>query len=63
MGRKRTGKWRIEDDALCVELTEYAESGCYEVWLASPKIELRPTGPGIQVEGVLQKSEARKPRQ
>jgi hypothetical protein len=60
MGRTRTGSWRIEDGELCVKLTEEAESGCYEVWVAGAKFELRPIGPSIRAEGVLQKPAARK---
>jgi hypothetical protein len=55
IGRARTGKWRIENDELCVELADQAESGCYEVWLAGTTVELRPTGRGASVQGVLQK--------
>jgi hypothetical protein len=58
--RTRTGSWRIEDGELCVKLTEEAESGCYEVWVAGAKFELRPIGPSIRAEGVLQKPAARK---
>jgi hypothetical protein len=55
MGRARVGQWQVKDDELCVELTDQADSGCYEVWLAGTKVELRPTGRGLPVQGVLQK--------
>jgi hypothetical protein len=58
----RTGKWRIEDDELCVELAEEAESGCYEVWPAGTKVELRPSGHGLVVQGVLRRPEGRASR-
>jgi hypothetical protein len=59
MGRTRVGKWRIEEDELCVDLGDQADSGCYEVWLAGKKVELRPTGRGLTVQGVLQKPAGR----
>jgi hypothetical protein len=55
MGLARTGKWRIEDDQLCIELTTAADSGCYEVWGSGDSIELRPTGPGLAIHGVIEK--------
>jgi hypothetical protein len=59
MGRARAGKWRVEGDELCVELEDRSESGCYQVWLAGAKVELRPVGPGLVVQGVLQKPAGR----
>jgi hypothetical protein len=59
MGRSRTGKWRVEDNELCVDLADQSESGCYEVWLAGAKVELRPVGRGLVVQGVLQKPAGR----
>src|SRR6266853_3323606 len=52
MGRTRVGKWRIQDDELCIDLGTETDSGCYEVWLAGKKVELRPTGRGLMVQGV-----------
>jgi hypothetical protein len=43
MGRKRTGKWRIEKDQLCVEFENELEK-CYEVRLSGKKVELRGEG-------------------
>jgi hypothetical protein len=40
MGRRRTGKWRIEKDQLCVELEEEFAK-CYEVRLSGNKVQLR----------------------
>jgi hypothetical protein len=59
MGRTRVGKWRVEDNQLCVELEDRTESGCYLVWLAGTKVEPRPVGPGLVVQGVLQKPTGR----
>jgi hypothetical protein len=59
MGRTRIGKWRVQDNALCVETADETDSGCYEVWLSGTKVELRPTGYGLKVQGVLQKPAGR----
>jgi DNA-binding beta-propeller fold protein YncE len=57
MGRKQAGKWRVQKDELCLD--QGTESGCFEVWLAGNKVELRPKGSGLPREGVLQKPTAR----
>jgi hypothetical protein len=54
MGLARTGRWRIEDDQLCIELATAADSGCYEVWASGNNIELRPTGPGLVIHGAIE---------
>jgi hypothetical protein len=54
MGRTRIGKWSIEGDELCLDL-EPPDAGCYEVWHAGKSIELRPTGAGTKLEGVVQR--------
>src|SRR5262249_58855257 len=41
MGRKRTGKWRIEKDQLCIEFDKEPPAKCYEVWLARKNFALR----------------------
>ena len=54
MGRKRTGKWKIEKNELCVDLGEDRRD-CYEVWLAGKKVEFRREGyDGSIMEGTLQ---------
>lgn len=55
MGRTRIGKWHIQQDELCVDVGPGTDSGCYEVWISGNAVELRPTGLGLQVQGVLQK--------
>jgi hypothetical protein len=55
MGRTRTGKWRIQEDELCVDVGTEDDGGCYEVWMSGKNVELRPTGLGLMVQGVLQK--------
>ncbi len=55
MGRTRIGKWLIRKDELCVDVGPGAGSGCYEVWISGNAVELRPTGLGLPLQGVLQK--------
>jgi hypothetical protein len=57
MSRDRAGKWRVQKDELCLE--QGPESGCYELWLAGNKVELRPKGSGLPREGILQRPAAR----
>lgn len=55
MGKQRTGKWRVEDNQLCLDFG--AESGgCYEIWLAGANVEFRREGlDGSMLEGKLGK--------
>lgn len=53
MGMKRVGKWAIEKDELCLYLGE-ADNGCYEVLVSGERIEMKPVGLGLTIEGVLQ---------
>lgn len=59
MGRKRFGKWFIRDNELCVDLPE-PDGGCFEVRASGKRIVMKPTGPGLALEGVLQKPSGRK---
>src|SRR5437764_5877883 len=43
MGRKRTGKWWVEKDQLCVEFENDLET-CYEERLSGKKDEVRSQG-------------------
>ncbi len=52
-GKKRVGKWVIEKDELCVYFKE-PEDGCYEVSLSGNRIEMKPSGLGLTIEGILQ---------
>jgi hypothetical protein len=54
MGHTRIGKWSIQGDELCLDL-EPPDAGCYEVWRAGKNVELRPTGAGTSLEGVIQR--------
>ena len=53
MGTKKIGKWAIEKDELCLYFKE-PDDGCYEVSLSGDRIEMKPSGLGLSVEGILQ---------
>jgi hypothetical protein len=44
MGRRRTGKWRIEKDQLCIEFENEPVPKCYDVWLSDKQVDLRREG-------------------
>jgi hypothetical protein len=44
MGRKRTGKWRVERDELCIEFENEPIPKCYGVWTSGKQVELRREG-------------------
>src|SRR5262249_39714246 len=53
MGRKQTGKWRIEKDQFCIEFEKEPIPKCYDVWLSGNAIELRGEGL-LPLQGVLE---------
>lgn len=55
MGTKKFGQWAVEKDELCLYLNE-PDDGCYEVSLSGERVEMRPSGLGGTLEGVLQTS-------
>ena len=59
MGRKNTGKWRVQKDELCIDHGN-DDGGCYQVWLSGKKVELRREGSSLPLEGVLQKQSVRR---
>jgi hypothetical protein len=59
MGRKRTGKWRVEKDELCIEFEKDPPAKCYEMWMSGKKVELRREGL-LPLQGVLEKPAGRK---
>ena len=59
MGRKRTGKWRVEKDQLCVEFDKEPPVKCYEVWMSGKKVELRGEGL-LPLQGVVEPPTGRK---
>src|SRR5438874_13687374 len=40
MGRKNTGKWRVQKDELCIDRGN-DDGGCYHVWLSGQNVERR----------------------
>jgi hypothetical protein len=55
MGHKSIGKWRVQKGQLCLDHGKEPGGGCYEVWLAGNKVELRNKESSLPLEGVLQK--------
>src|SRR6266446_10281214 len=53
MGTKKVGKWAVEKDELCLYLMQ-SDDGCFEVSLSGKRIEMKPSGLGLTLEGVLQ---------
>jgi hypothetical protein len=53
MGRKRTGKWRIEKDQLCIEFEKEPIPKCYDVWVSGIEVELRREGL-LPLQGTLE---------
>jgi hypothetical protein len=59
MGRKRSGKWRVEKDQLCIEFEKEPPAKCYEVWMSGKKVELRRQGL-LPLQGVVEQPTGRK---
>ena len=53
MGTKKVGKWAVEKDELCQYFKE-PDDGCYEVSLSGDRIEMKPSGLGLSIDGILQ---------
>jgi hypothetical protein len=53
MGVKKTGKWAVEKDELCLYFGE-PDDGCYAVTTSGERIEMTPTGLGGTIDGILQ---------
>jgi hypothetical protein len=53
LGTKKIGKWAIQKDELCLYFKE-PDDGCYEVRLSKDRIEMKPSGLGLSIEGILQ---------
>ena len=58
MGRKRTGKWRVEQNQLCIEFEKEPIPKCYDVWLSGKQVELRREGL-LPLQGTLEPSSGR----
>ncbi len=59
MSRKSSGRWRVQKDELCIDRGKDS-GGCYEVWLAGKKVELRRKGSDLPLEGILRPPSRRK---
>ena len=53
MGTKKVGKWAVEKDELCLYFKE-PDDGCYEVSLSGDRVEMKPSGLGLSIDGILQ---------
>ncbi len=53
MGTERVGKWFIEKNTLCAYFNE-PDDGCYEVLVSGDRVEMKPSGLGLSIEGILQ---------
>jgi hypothetical protein len=53
LGKKTVGRWAVRKGELCLYFKE-PEDGCYEVWLSGDRIEMKPSGLGLSIEGILQ---------
>ena len=58
MGHKRTGKWQIENDQLCIEFEKEPIPTCYDVWLSGKQVELRRESL-LPLQGILEPSSGR----
>ena len=58
MGRNRTGKWRVEQNQLCIEFEQEPVPKCYDVWLSGKQVELRREGL-LPLQGTLEPSTGR----
>jgi hypothetical protein len=58
MGRKRTGKWLVENNQLCIEFEKEPIPTCYDVWLSGKQVELRREGL-LPLQGTLELSSER----
>lgn len=53
MGVKQVGKWRIQKDEICLYIKDMGDD-CYRVTQSGKRFELKPTGPGGPIDGILE---------
>jgi hypothetical protein len=58
MGRKRSGRWLVENDQLCIEFEKELIPNCYDVWLSGKQVGLRREGL-LPLQGTLESSSGR----
>ena len=58
MGRKRAGRWRVEQDQLCIEFEKEPIPTCYDVWISGKDVELRSEGL-LPLRGTLEPASGR----
>ncbi len=53
MGKKRSGKWWVKGNELCIDRGK-DDGGCYEVWISGKNVEFRRPGLDAPIlDGVL----------
>ena len=58
MGHKRTEKWQIENDQICIEFEKEPIPTCYDVWISGKDVELRREGL-LPLQGTLEPASGR----
>jgi hypothetical protein len=51
MGRKRQGKWWVENDQLCSDVDKESSVRCYDVLMSGNNVQLR--GDGVPLDAIL----------
>lgn len=57
MGTRRTGRWRVVDDELCLTRAS-EEERCHQVWTSGRNVQLRRPGFAVTEDGILRKPAA-----
>jgi hypothetical protein len=50
MGKKKDGKWRVENDERCVDRGK-DDGGCYQVWISGKNVEFGHEGLAASLDG------------
>ncbi|MGI8387930.1 hypothetical protein [Brucella anthropi] len=59
MGYIRAGRWRVEQDQLCIAMASEKDPYCYEVWAYKKSIQLTESGSAESpLEAVLERIDA-----
>ncbi len=57
LGREQVGRWRVEDDLLCMSEESAAETECFQVWVRDDKVTLRLDDGRTELVGFIRKHE------